>query len=109
MRRAGRDGHVSYRGQIYQVPLAYALSEIAVSESLAGEITLRTKAGAVLRPTVGMPTVGRAAFRPGHGDARRAESPASPPHLHLIAGDGPVVETRDLAVYEEVARAVGRG
>lgn len=107
VRRVGRDGRLSYRGQFYQVALTHALSEVGVRESLSGEVTLRTREGAVLRPTGGMPPVGQVA--PGPGDTSSACGPVRLPHLRLVTREAPVVETRDLAIYEEVARAVSGG
>lgn len=103
-RRAGRDGRLSYRGQIYQVPLEHALSEIAVSESLEGVITLRTRAGVVLGPPSAMALGGVAASQ-RHETVPPPERRQERPHLRVLPGM-PVVETRDLAIYEEVARAV---
>ena len=104
VRRAGRDGRVSYRGQIYHVPLEHALSQIAVSESLDGVVTLRTREGAVLGPPSAMALGGVAASQPKETVPLPEERKARP-HLRLLP-EMPVVETRDLAVYEEVARAV---
>lgn len=105
MRRAGRDGRVSYRGQIYQVPVEYALSEIAVSESLDGVVTLRTREGVILPPLSAM-VLGRAAALPQPEEILpKPDERPQRPHLRIVAAM-PVVETRDLAVYEEVARAV---
>jgi transposase len=106
VRRVGRDGRLSYGGQIYQVPLAHALSEVTVRESLAGEITLQTKAGVILRPLVGMPTSGQVAWHGTDEPTRRDETLADHRHLRVVPREAPVVEIRDLAVYEEVARAV---
>jgi transposase len=109
VRRVGRDGRLSYGGQVYAVALEHALREVTVHESLAGAVTMRTKEGAVLRPTDGMPPVGQAA-------SPRRDEPRSPvvalvrhPHLQVVPREAPLVETRDLAVYEEVARAIRGG
>jgi transposase len=98
LRRVGRDGRLSYRGQLYQVPLRHALSTVRVSEGLDGRLTLRSGEGVVL---VGLPvTAGAPAGRPA-----RSEPVTEGGLPLLIAGAAPVVEARDLAVYEEVGRA----
>jgi len=107
VRRAGRDGRLSYRGQIYQVPLEHALSAIAVSESLDGVITLRTRDGVVLGPPSSMALGGRAELSPHPMVPTREECPERP-RLRVLP-EMPMVETRDLAVYEEVARAIAGG
>lgn len=103
LRRVGRDGRLSYRGQVYQVPLRHALSTVRVSESLDGRVTLRSAEGAVL---VGLPVTatGVPADRP-----RPARAAAEGGLPLLGAGAAPVVEARDLAVYEEVGRASWAG
>ena len=108
VRRAGRDGRLSYRGQIYQVPLEQALSQITVSESLDGVVTLRTREGVVLGQPSAMALGGKATFEQPREPLARAEERPERPHLRIIS-EMPVVETRDLAVYEEVARGVAGG
>jgi transposase len=124
IRRIGRDGRLSYRGLVYQLGLAEALSEVEVTESLEGAITLRTKSG---REIVAEPIgTGRPIFRlldqprqsaDGTADGTtaetedglgRVESGDGAALLRLLRGASPEVEIRDLSVYEEVA-CVGIG
>jgi transposase len=101
VRRIGRDGRLSYRGVLYQLSLAHALTEVRVDETLAGEITIRTFDGRQLHAH---PVDGPA--RPRLDLDRYLSEPAR--SLQLVAPE-PVVELRDLAVYEEVARAAAGG
>jgi transposase len=98
IRRVGRDGRLSYRGQLYQLRLCHALTEVCVREALGGQVTIRSLEGAVLPAAlVGDDPAGR---RVGGEDVT-----ARPARRELLAPLGaPAVELRDLAVYEEVAR-----
>jgi transposase len=100
LRRVGRDGRFSYRGQIYQLPLRHALSAVDVAEALDGQISVRAPDGEPLRPRLieaALADAGRVATgAPPERSARRRLRVLPPP----VA-----VETRDLAVYEEVAHA----
>ncbi len=101
LRRVGRDGRFSYRGQVYQVSLSHALDSVEVVEPLKGDLVVRSRQGQVLR-----------AERLAAGTALRltrvsppepaASGPESTTSLFAAA---PLVETRDLAVYQEVADA----
>lgn len=108
LRRVGRDGRLSYRGDVYQLPLAHALTTIEVSEDLAGQVTLRAAAGQTLASVI--VRVGEA---PPPLPPPRAPDPASggPPCglLRVVYPSAPMVELRDLALYEEVARAASVG
>jgi transposase len=100
LRRVGRDGRISYRGQLYQLPWAQASGEVLVDESLAGVVTVRTKGGVALdhRPVRIEPGQPAAPALSAEAAVRAAEL------LMVAAGPPPSVETRDLAVYEEVAQ-----
>ena len=115
LRRVGRDGRLSYHGQLYQVPLKQALGQVEVAENLDGRVLIRAKAdqkgdsGEILRSELILP--GKVASREL---LRAAESPESARNasgglLRVVYRDEPLVETRDLAVYEEVARAASLG
>lgn len=100
LRRVGRDGRVSYRGVLYELPLAHARTAVEVREGLDGRVTFRgakgTEIGAHEVPDRLEPTqVVRAS---------QAE-PAPQAYLTLVYPEAPSVETRDLAIYEEVAYA----
>lgn len=106
VRRVGRDGRLSYHGQVYQVGLKHALSEVQVDESLKGEVKVWEEEGQLLRAER-VSQVGR-----GVGWERLrgedSEGACGPSDLgQLIRVREPEVETRDLEVYEEVARAAG--
>jgi transposase len=104
LRRVGRDGRMSYRGQVYQVALSQALTTVEVIEDLAGPLTVRATDGQVLRAAVvvaGGPLVPEPPPRAGGA----AESGL----LRLVYPTAPVVESRDLAIDEEVANAAGVG
>jgi transposase len=108
LRRVGRDGRLSYRGDLYQLPLAHALTTVEVCEELTGRVTLHAADGQLLAPAlvrVGetpTPLVQRRAPAP---DGREAPSGL----LRVVYPSAPTVELRDLALYEEVARAAGLG
>lgn len=101
VRRVGQDGRFSYRGKLYQLALAHALSEVELAESLEGVLAVRSGEGEVLScravQGVGEPVRPRVAKkeRPGAEGERL---------IRLLVRDEQV-ETRDLAVYEEVASA----
>jgi transposase len=105
LRHVAKDGRLSYRGQLYQVALSHALSEVEVCENLDGRVAIRAKDGQALRFALILPgqvipdQMLRGSLPPVEGE----------PPLRLIAREEPVVATRDLAVYEEVARAARLG
>jgi transposase len=101
VRRVGRDGRFAYRGHLYQLPLRHALSAVDVAEALDGQVSVRVPDGEPLRPrlveTAALVEAGRARTEP---PAQRAAARG----LRVLPAPV-VVETRDLAVYEEVAHA----
>lgn len=107
IRRVGRDGRLSYHGKLYQVQLTHALGEVEVAESLEGKVTIRSKSGQPLPAE--LIVAGESATQPNQwrlpakADGRGAEL------LWLPHRDHPFVETRNLEVYEEVARAASLG
>ncbi|MBI2761373.1 MAG: IS21 family transposase [Chloroflexi bacterium] len=102
LRRVGRDGHLSYQGQLYAVPLRYALATITVREALEGDLTLVAPDGHQL-PTV---LVGTDPLSASVAPAPRPTASQDTRPLPLLGGaPAPVVPVRDLAVYEEVAHA----
>jgi transposase len=114
-RRVGRDGRLSYQGQLYQVALKHALGQVEVAENLDGKVTIRARAdqkgdgGEILRSELVLP--GTVA---SHEVLRRVERVETARKalgglLRVVYRDEPLVETRDLAVYEEVARAASLG
>jgi transposase len=108
LRRVGRDGRLSYRGDLYQLPLAHALTTIEVSEEITGRVTLRAADGQVLAPTI--VRVGETPPPLVPRRAPAADGDTIPRGLlHVVYPTAPPVETRDLALYEEVARAAGVG
>jgi transposase len=156
IRRVGRDGRLSYKGSLYQVSLQHALSEVAVSENLNREVTIRTlradradradranghqkgdakrgqkgEGGEVIRAELVQPgslsAVVRQVARQVVQTSERQEAQGQGARGVSIAEllrainasaladalddlDEPVVEARDLAVYEEVARAASVG
>lgn len=109
IRRVGRDGRLSYRGKFYQVPLKYALTEVQVAESLEGQITFRSMEGCVmpaeLHPGARLSTEGRLWRPPMETPAGTGGSLWLPNPGSGISEGAPPVQVRELAVYEEVARA----
>ena len=87
--------------------LSHALRQVQVAESLEGGVRFRAQDGGLIRAQRGLP--GRALPAP------RAATPQAPGSagvggaglLRLLPQALPEVETRDLGVYEEVARAAG--
>ncbi len=101
LRRVGRDGRFSYRGQLYQVGLRHALTTVTVREPLSGPLGVCSSEGERVRwervvRDAALPVVARVAVR--------REEPLALP----VAPAAPVVETRPLQVYEEVAYASAR-
>jgi transposase len=94
LRRVGRDGRFSHRGQVYELPLSYRQREVWVDEALDGSLKVRGRDGRVARFRV----VGtRGAPKPRSGAAPATSSLAE-------VGQGyPPVQVRDLGVYEAVA------
>jgi transposase len=106
IRRVGRAGPLSYRGVSYQVPLSHALRAVQVDESLRGEVTLRARDGARLASV----PVGTAGPPDPAGAARAAAAGAAPTERLTVGRLAlPSVPLRDLAIYQEVADAVGLG
>lgn len=108
LRKVSRDGRFSYRGKLYAVDLHHALGEIDVAESLDGHMTVRDKNGAVV-PAEAVELVARAARWQQPPEVTMSDEPGRASLLALIGRDEPVVQTRSLAEYEEVARAVRAG
>jgi len=105
LRRVGRDGRLSYRGRLYQLGLSHALRPVQVEESLEGSVRFRAPDGALLRAQVVL--AGQPCLRP-EPDAKRPGSQLEGLGLlRLLPQALPAVQTRDLGVYEEVARAAG--
>lgn len=106
-RHVAKDGRLSYRGQLYQVALSHALSEVEVRENLDGQVTMRSQEGHILPFALILPgkVVPDRLLR-----IPEAPAPASGERvMRLITWAEPAVETRDLAVYEEVAHAARIG
>jgi Transposase and inactivated derivatives len=104
IRRVGRDGRLSYRGTLYQVSLAHALSEVEVAESLEGKLTIHSKEGLVLRahPV----EISEGIVRPQVPREERGTQQEDGKLLQVVVVVGQVdVEMRDLSIYEEVAHA----
>jgi len=102
VRRVSRDGQLSYGGQLYQLPLAQALTTVEVSENLQGSVTVRTAEGRPVRAERLAATGRTALLEPA---ALTQPTPEVGSFLRLVYPQSPVVVTRDLAVYEEVAHA----
>lgn len=112
VRRVGRDGRLSYRGQLYQVGLSHALSEVQVEESLEGRVRIRGKEGQTLQAELVAASSTRAQRKPCSETISKVDGEVGTLlRLVLRLKDGlePQVERRDLAVYEEVARAADVG
>jgi transposase len=126
IRRVGRDGRLSYRGQLYQVPLKHALSQVEVAANLDGQVTIRARSdqktdhtadpksgGEVLRSELIL--AGKvASLQVVQGPEKEPESRQGRQEsvgelLRVVYLDEPLVETRDLRVYEEVALAASVG
>jgi transposase len=108
LRRVGRDGRLSYRGDLYQLPLAHALTTVEVREELTGRVTWcaadgQTLAAVIVRVGAAPPPV----TSPRAPDPEAGVSPRG--LLHVVYPSAPTVELRDLALYEEVARAASVG
>ncbi|MGI8552160.1 MAG: IS21 family transposase [Dehalococcoidia bacterium] len=111
LRRVSRDGRLSYRGRLYEVPLRYALQELTVREELAGAIRFRERSGQAV-PFVIVLDAGRtggAAAGERSADAGAAADDAKEKARLPEGVDAPVVQTRELSVYEEVADAARAG
>lgn len=113
-RQVARDGRFSYRGQLYQVPLQYALGPVQVAENLDGQLTVRaSRGGEIVRSELVLP--GKVSSQGVLGDQQSPETRQGQPGaevqglLRMLYRDEPVVQTRDLGVYEEVARAASLG
>ncbi len=106
VRRVGSDGRLSYRGQLYQVGLSQALGEVQVDESLDGQVRIRGKEGQLLRAEVVVAARTQRKPSPQTIDEVGGQVGSL---LRLVYGDEPQVQRRDLAVYEEVARAANVG
>jgi transposase len=105
LRRVGRDGRLSYRGRLYQLGLGYALATVQVEENLEGALRFWAQDGALLRAQLvlrGKPCLG-----PEPAAPRSTAQVAAGGLLRLLSQALPEVQTRDLGVYEEVARAAG--
>ena len=102
IRRVGRDGRFSHRGRLYQLSLVHALSEVELSESLEGSLTVRASGGESLGYRV--VEVGRDLAMVRAPKRQERGGPEEGRLIHLPRA-GEEVETRDLAVYEEVASA----
>ena len=122
VRRVGRDGRLSYRGQLYQVPLKHALSEVEVAANLDGQVTIRAKTDHTADPKSGGEVLRSERILAGKVASRQVvQGPEKEPEsrqgrqesvgelLRAIYRDEPLVETRDLRVYEEVALAASVG
>ncbi len=123
LRRVGRDGRLSYRGKLYQVALRHALSDVEVAENLAREVTIRSKNGQLVRYEVVDPgkVASRQVVQPaervealGQGERhhqweQRQEPGRGVGRLRLVSWEEPLVETRNLRVYEEVASGTHPG
>jgi len=108
LRKVSRDGRFSYRGRLYAVDLRHGLGELDVAESLEGQITVRDKTGAVVRTEV-VELVASTNRWQGQAGTTGSDDIGRGGLLALIGRDGPVVQTRSLAEYEEVAGAVRAG
>jgi transposase len=108
LRKVSRDGRFSYRGKLYAVDLLHALGELDVAESLDGQITVRDKHGVVVRAQAGELTAPTTRGQE-QSEATVSDQPGRGGLLTLIGRDEPVVQTRSLAEYEEVASAVRAG
>ena len=108
LRKVSRDGRFSYRGKLYAVPLTHALGELDVAESLDGRLTVRDKTGAVVRAET-IELVATTTRRQEQPEVAASDEVGRGGLLTLIGRDEPVVQTRPLAQYEEVACAVRAG
>ncbi len=105
LRRVSRDGRLSYHGVLYQVPLSHALHEVQIDERLDGTVTIRARDGALLAAVpVGEAPVPPPPVGPAVGPVGTT---GLPPLLVAVHEPLPVIPLRELAVYEEVARAAG--
>jgi transposase len=107
LRRVGRDGRLSYRGDLSQLPLAHALTTIEGSEERTGRVPLRAADGPLLGPVI--VRAGEAPPNVSPPATVRAGRDTPRPLLHVVYPAAPTVEVRDLALYEEVARAASGG
>jgi len=105
-RQVGRDGRLSYRGRLYQVAVDHARQEVEVIESLVGELTIRAKDGRVLPAEVVAASATRPIYR---AHVPEEPKPTTAGRLRVMRSAEPEVQVRDLAVYEEVARAASAG
>ncbi len=101
IRHVGRDGRFSYRGRLYQLGLAYALSEVELSESLEGSLSVRANSGQKISSRAVEADQELAKVR----EPKRQERGVEAAGLIRLLRAGEEVEVRDLAVYEEVASA----
>ena len=104
LRRVGRDGRFSYRGQLYQLGLRHALTTVTVRESLSDALQIDGADGERLRWT----RVERTALLQPLPEPS-AKVPQDATALTPTAAAGPTIPVRDLRVYEEVARGAAAG
>ncbi|MBV8431307.1 MAG: IS21 family transposase [Acetobacteraceae bacterium] len=111
LRRVSRDGRLSYRGVKYQVSLSQALREVQVHERLDGAVSIYARTGALLPAAPVVDALAPwSAERPAAGPGEMGPGEMGPEAALLIVGhEGPIVPARELAVYEEVARAASIG
>jgi hypothetical protein len=114
-RKSSRDCLISYGGNYYSVPAAYANQKLLVRESEAGELTISTVDGVAVAGHRVLSGSGQRLIVPAHyaglphAQPRPARAAARQVPPQLDPADlppGPVVETRSLAWYEQLAEAL---
>lgn len=101
LRRVSRDGRFSYRGSLYQVGVRHSMRELWVDESLDGKLKVHSREGAVVHYEPVVEDEAAAVLSRPRGEEKHEAGGAV---LRFPAREV-LVQTRDLSVYEEVARA----
>jgi transposase len=97
LRQASKDARISYHGRVYQLGNGYALTQVEVIETVAGQLRVRSRQGEELAVVVvdNPVVVTHKPAKAGRGSGGL---------LRLVPRDE-VVQARSLAVYQEVADA----
>jgi hypothetical protein len=107
MRRSSKDCLVSYNGNYYSVPAAYARQTLMLKETETGDRVVVNGVGEVIAQHRLLAGRRERSIDPAHYAARRAARIDAPPGLPLgIVCAAPQVEVRPLSVYAAAVEAV---
>lgn len=107
MRRSSKDCLVSYNGNYYSVPAAYARQTLMLKETETGDLVVVNRVGEVIAQHRLLVGRRERSIDPTHYAALRAARIDAPPGLPLgIVAAAPQVEVRPLSVYAAAVEAV---